>query len=120
MLEEYYNIKTKTLTLPCDFNKKLENLPLDTEIIIFEQDYKKEKNSHFDQKVDNLPNTLTHLTFGWGFNQLVDNLPENLTHLTFREDFNQKVDNLPLSLTHLTFGFNFNQNVDNLPSNITH
>jgi hypothetical protein len=36
----------------------------------------------------------------------VDNLPQSLTHLTFVEDskFNQPVDNLPSSLTDLTFG----------------
>jgi hypothetical protein len=32
--------------------------------------------------VDNLPNTLTHLTFLGCFNKPVNNLPESLTHLT--------------------------------------
>ena len=51
------------------------------------------------------------------FNQHVDNLPPSITHLTFGRYFNQKVDNLPSSgLTHLTFGINFNQKVDDLPS----
>ena len=58
----------------------------------------------FNQQVDNLPNTLTHLTFGTNFNQQVDNLPNTLTHLTFGGYFDQQVDNLPNSLTHLTFG----------------
>jgi hypothetical protein len=37
----------------------------------------------FNQKVDNLPNNLTHLSFGYCFNKEVNNLPENLTHLSF-------------------------------------
>ena len=39
-------------------------------------------------------------TFGLWFNQKVDNLPSGLRHLTFRLEFNQIVDNLPSSLTH--------------------
>jgi hypothetical protein len=38
------------------------------------------------------------------FNQLVDNLPKTLTLLTFGLCFNKPVENLPQSLTHLTFG----------------
>src|SRR3990167_6929762 len=77
-------------------------------------------SAYFNRSVDNLPNTLTHLTFGTYFNQPVDNLPNTLTHLTFRHNFNQSVDNLPNTLTHLTFGHNFNQPVDNLPNTLTH
>ena len=40
MLEQYYNKETNTLTLPYDFNKELYNLPLDTKVIIFEENYK--------------------------------------------------------------------------------
>jgi hypothetical protein len=58
----------------------------------------------FNQPVDNLPKTITHLTFGSKFNQLVNNLPKSLKYLTFGYDFNQPVDKLPENLTHLTFG----------------
>ena len=114
MLEEYYDLKTKTLTLHFYFNEELKDLPVDVKIIIFG------KLSTFNQKVDNLPNNLTHLTFGSTFNQIVDNLPKNLTHLTFGHYFNQSVDNLPSSLTYLTLGMYFNQKIDNLPNNLTH
>jgi len=72
--------------------------------------------SEFNREID-LPQNLTHLTFGNDFNQKVD-LPHNLTHLTFGNNFNQKV-NLETNLTHLTFGLYFNQKVD-LPPNLTH
>lgn len=76
----------------------------------------------FNQNVDNLPPTLTHLIFGYCFDQSVDNLPPNLTHLTFERQFNQSVDNLPSTLTHLTFDWYsiFNQSVDRLPHSLTH
>ena len=101
MLEEYYNKKTNTLTIPFNFNEELKDLPLDTKIIKFEEDFYKEENSRFNQLVDNWPNYLTHLTFGYYFDQFVDNLPENLTHLTFKYNFSQSVDNLPLNLKQL-------------------
>ncbi len=44
MLEQYYNKETQTLTLPYNFNKELSNLPLNTKVIIFEEDYS--KNQH--------------------------------------------------------------------------
>ena len=52
------------------------------------------------------------------FNKLVDNLPNSITHLTMEYEFNQSVDNLPNSITDLTFRNKFNQPVDNLPKNI--
>ena len=120
MLEEYYNVNTQTLTVPLNFDDELMNLPLDTKIIIFEENNNKNGFSKFDKSVDNLPNSLTHLIFGRCFNQSVDNLPSKLTHVTFGHFFDQKVDELPNSITHLAFGHNFNQKVDNLPNNLTH
>ncbi len=52
------------------------------------------------------------------FNQPVDNLPLSLTHLTFGFNFNQKLNNLPLSLTHLEVNFMFSHKLDNLPPTI--
>jgi FNIP Repeat len=73
----------------------------------------------FNQPVDKLPLTLTHLTTGDNFNQPVDKLPLILTHLTTGFYFNQPVDKLPPTLTHLTTGRQFNQPVDKLPSTLT-
>ena len=61
-------------------------------------------DSKFNQLIDNLPPSITHLTFGTCFNQLIDNLPSSITHLTFGHCFNQLVDNLPSTINHLTFG----------------
>ena len=120
MSKKYYNIDTKTLTLPFNFNEELKDLPSDTRIIIFEEDYHTYEYSKFNQSVDNLPTNLSNLTFGFWFNQEVDNLPNNLTHLIFGWHFDQSVDNLPKNLTHLTFGYRFNQKIDNLPQTLTH
>ena len=118
MLEKYYNKKTNTLTIPLNFNEELKDLPSDTKIIIFEEDYNKREYSQFNQLVDKLPNNLTHLTFGCYFDKLVNNLPNFLKNLTFGDNFNQKVDNLPNILIYLTFGYCFNEKVDNLPNNL--
>ena len=59
MLEQYYNKETNTLTLPADYNSLLKDLPLGTKIIIF-KDNEKNRFSEFNQKVDNLPSSLTH------------------------------------------------------------
>ena len=120
MLEQYYNKETNTLTLPYYFNRELCDLPLDTKVIIFEEDSSKSQDSQFNQAVDKLPNSITHLTFGCHFNQPVDNLPNSITHLTFGYYFNQPVNNLPNSITHLTFKTLFNNPVNNLPNSIIH
>jgi hypothetical protein len=118
MLKEYYNKETKTLNIPDSFNEELKDIPEETEIIVFSENYT--DFSKFNQPVDNLPISLTHLTFGMYFNQPVDNLPKNLTYLKFGHSFNQPVDNLPENLTYLEFWYDFNQPVDNLPKKITH
>jgi len=115
---KYYNSKTQTLTIPWGFNDELIDLPKDVKTIVFKENFK--KPSRFNKPVNNLPESLTHLTFGWEFNQPVNNLPKGITHLTFGWIFNQPVDNLPENLTHLTFGCDFDQPLNNLPKNLTH
>lgn len=63
----------------------------------------------FNPKISHLPllpPSLTHLTIGKSFSGNVDNLPLSLTHLSFVHDsvFNHSIDNLPPHLTHLTMG----------------
>ena len=63
-------------------------------------------------------NNFKKLNFNYSkFNQKVNNLSPSITHLTFGDNFNQEVDNLPQGLTHLTFGNSFNQ-ICNIPSSI--
>lgn len=117
-----YSEEPDTVRIPYNFNQELKDLPEDTLKIIFDQyfDYHGNNNqiSKFNQSVDNLPNGLIELKFGYYFNQNVDKLPNNLKKLTFGDNFNQTVDKLPNNLNKLRFGFAFNQNVDNLPSNL--
>ena len=108
------------------FDKEMMLIDLNEEIkdenifVVFNVQKKIEFKDAFRRPVDDLPEGITHLTFGTCFNQPVDNLPEGITHLSFGYHFNHLVDNLPECITHLTFGNNFNQPVDNLPEGITH
>jgi hypothetical protein len=43
------------------------------------------------------------------FNQNIDKLPQSLTHLTIREGFKQSIDNLPQSLKYLTVNPEFDK-----------
>jgi len=147
MLKNYDNT-TKTLTIPCEFNQELKDIPDDTEIIIFENDYYKNKYSNFNQEIKKnvlpkslhtikfgyrfnqkikknvLPDSLHTIHFGIGFNQEIKEnvLPNNLHTLTFGSHFNQEIKEnvLPYSLHTLTFGFHFNQEIKNnvLPKSI--
>jgi hypothetical protein len=144
-LLQYYNEEKKTMNLPNDVNEEIgcmgcndikcpKNLPSSLNGLIlglyFNQTVDRlpsslthltfKNISIFNQTVDKLPSSLTHLTFGFNFNQNVEKLPSSLTHLTLGNKFNQSVDKLPPSLTHLTFGEEFNQSVDNLPFSLTH
>jgi hypothetical protein len=74
--------------------------------------------SKFNQSVDNLPNSLTHIKFGYNFNKSVDNLPLMIVWLEFDKCFNQYVDILPNNLKYLVFGDDFNKPVDNLPNSL--
>ena len=111
-LNEYINIKYVEFNYY--FDEPIDKLPQSITHLTFYQ------FSNFNQSVDKLPQSITHLTFGELFNQSVDNLPQSITHLTFGSFFNQSVDNLPKSITHITFGDYFNQSVDKLPQSITH
>ena len=48
-----------------------------------------------NQLIDNLPNSLESIKFGYNFNQSVDKLPNLLKSIIFGEYFNQSVDKLP-------------------------
>ena len=58
----------------------------------------------FDEPVNLMPASITHIAFGVWFNQPVDQLPLSVTHIEFGEKFDQPVEQLPSSVTHLTLG----------------
>jgi hypothetical protein len=90
------------------FNQKVNHLPQSITHLIFGND--------FNQEVNYLPCTLTHLTFGWVFNQEVNHLPESIIHLTLGGNYNQELNQLPQSITNLTFGWRFNRELNQLPN----
>ena len=69
------------------------------------------KEIHYLSDNINIPNYITHLTFGYYFNQEIkDSIPNSITHLIFGDYFNQEIKNcIPNSVRHLTFGDNFNK-----------
>lgn len=79
------------------------------------------KKSQFNQRVDNLPNSITHLTFGYEFNQIIDNLPSSLIYLKLGKKFNRQINKLPSSLQYLIFGSAFNLPISiSLPVTLIH
>lgn len=50
MLKEYYNEETRTLIIPHNYNEELNDLPVDTKIIIFEKEYDNIGYSKYDKK----------------------------------------------------------------------
>ena len=119
-LLEYYNKETKTLSFPLNYNKELKNLPEDVENIIFSENYEDSEFSKFNCKVDNLPNNLQSITFGYDFNQPIDKLPKNLQSITFGPEFNQPIDKLPTTVDELAFWShsNIKNNIPEFISNI--
>jgi len=126
------------LSLCCSFNQYIcrSNLPKSLKILNI---YSKK----FNQLLNDLPNTITHLTLGYEFNQSLINLPESLIYLNLRECnnldiiefdklpsnliklilpecFDGPIDNLPSKLEYIEFGIWFNHSIDNLPNSITH
>ena len=70
---------------------------------------------YFTQQVDNLPKTLTHLTFDYCFNQPLDNLPCNIKYLSI--DCNSKIiNNLPQYIEELVIKTKYGKcEIVNLP-----
>jgi hypothetical protein len=112
-LNPFYDVNTKTVNFPEDYNIEITNLPAGTTTLIFCT-----KNAKFNQLVKNLPDSITKMNLGFEYNQSVDYLPKNLLHLELGYEFNQEVDNLPNTLTHLIIGANFNKSIDNLPTGL--
>jgi hypothetical protein len=114
-LDPYFNILSKypKLFLGKYFDQRIDNLPNTITHLTF--DY----HSKFNQQVNNLSQNLIYVQFGWDFNQFVDFLPQNLRHLIFGVNFNQSIDNLPRNLIFLFLGKMFNKSIDNLPDNLT-
>ena len=104
-----------------DYNKSIntydnENLPIYKPYI----EISSKKKNLFNCTVDNLPQKLKYLIFGYSFNNLVDNLPLELEYLSFDDNFNQCVNNLPQNIIKIVFGKLFDQLLNDLPYRIEH
>jgi hypothetical protein len=119
-ISDIINIQDSLKYLNCSNNKitSLLNLPDEMTGINCKSNPLKELYYPFNIKPKKYPSNLTHLTFGKKFNQSIDNLPNSLTHLIFNSidgDFNQSMDNLPESITHIILSKKYNKPLDNLP-----
>jgi hypothetical protein len=101
------NVKTLMFLDFSDFNQSVDDLPNTVSVIDFGFD--------FNQTVNLLPRDLLRLSFSYEFNKPIDMLPSNLRSLRLVYSFNQRIDNLPNSLIILILGESFNQPVDHLP-----
>ena len=70
------------------------------------------------KEINDLLNSITHLTFDYYFNQPVDKLPNGITHLTFGICFNQTLDGLPYSVCNITFYYYY-KFISSIPDHIT-
>lgn len=70
--------------------------------------------------VNSIPNSVTHLTFGCLFNKSIDNnIPDSVQHLVFGDFFNQDVtDSIPSSVKYLTLGHYFNHDISKIPNTV--
>eukprot|EP01112_Ceratiomyxa_fruticulosa_P016322 TRINITY_DN4912_c0_g1_i2.p1 TRINITY_DN4912_c0_g1~~TRINITY_DN4912_c0_g1_i2.p1 ORF type:complete len:213 (-),score=24.17 TRINITY_DN4912_c0_g1_i2:200-838(-) len=76
-------------------------------------------HNYFNQKIESLPTTLTHLNFGWAYDKSVNNiLPPSLTHLSFGHYYNRPISAFPHTLIHLKFSYYFNHPLPPLPPNL--
>lgn len=77
-------------------------------------------NDSFDQNIDFLPSSVTHLHLGISAsNKSINNLHNGITHLHMETYENVNVPYLPNSLKHLTFLCGLHSNIQ-LPRNIEH
>lgn len=92
-----------------DFDKSLDNLPLNLEILCIQ-------SARFNQSIDNLPSGLKKLCIQSDcFNQSLDNLPSSLEYLQLTKYINKHIqcefdfNNLPINLKTLCILYDINQ-----------
>ena len=75
--------------------------------------------------IDNLPQNLQNLIFGYNFNCTVDNLPSNILIINFINNvngiscvFNKELNCLPNSVCEIKLPANYNQEIKQIPSGL--
>lgn len=71
--------------------------------------------SGFNHEIQNLPNTITHLTL---YNQKIINLPSSLIKLEFEDEYIYPIVNLPNTITYLKLGYHSEYPIQKFPDNI--
>ncbi len=117
-IENVNNLSNNIIILKIKSDISVDKLPSSIKYLTLGNQYKESGKTTFNKPVDNLPNRIIKLEFGYNFNQTIDNLPNSLKYLILGNEFNQKIDNLPNSLEYLKLGNNFNQTIDNLPNSL--
>eukprot|EP01112_Ceratiomyxa_fruticulosa_P021889 TRINITY_DN7857_c0_g1_i1.p1 TRINITY_DN7857_c0_g1~~TRINITY_DN7857_c0_g1_i1.p1 ORF type:complete len:310 (-),score=43.77 TRINITY_DN7857_c0_g1_i1:173-1102(-) len=100
-----------------DFNQLIDKLPLKLQRL--------ELGKLYNQPLQNLPNTLTHLIFSEGsiFNMPIERgvLPQSLVFLSMSASFDYPISGvLPTNLRTLKLGLNFNSRIYELPPQLTY
>jgi len=98
-----YITKDDTIIFSPNFNKPLDQEMLFNYKKIIFSDYVLDDNLFERYENNNLQNLKRICS---NFNQSINNLPSTITHLTFDpfSYFNQSINNLPPTITNLTFG----------------
>ena len=91
LLSNYKNIIFSPYNLNNDFFEKCTNC---------DNIY---QSNVFNQQVDNLPNSIISITFGYWFNQPVDNLPNGIINLTFEGEYIISINKLPNNLKQVIY-----------------
>lgn len=116
---DHLPINLNFLSLPGQYSKKLDHLPLKLSRLrigsLSDEEEEREGGEVFDQMIDHLPPCLTELRVGNQFDQAVDHLPSSLRILSLGRRFSQTIDHLPSELLDLILSNRFNHPLDHLP-----
>jgi hypothetical protein len=102
------NLKqVKTLILGRDFNTEITINSMYVNKLVFGWEY---------NRIDQYPDSLRILSFGYNFNQIINKLPPLLNVLIFGAMFNQDLTHvdIPVSLNTITFGEYYDQDIFNV------
>jgi len=71
-------------------------------------------------KIENLPQSITHLNISNNNIEKIENLPQSITYLDISHNRIDRIENLPQSIKHLNIGRNYIKEIENLPQSITY
>lgn len=103
------------LYLPDDFDKTVNNLPINLKILDFTN------NDCFNETLDNLPDGLEKLICGYGYIRPLDMLPQSLVYLAIGDCYTNDLHNLPNGLKKFLCGNDYcDKSLNMLPQSVVH